>query len=138
MGFSIQEIQGSARINGGERREVWFNNTKDGSYLTRTPNYEDSTVFIITRWPGGKHCLGGYDSGVGLTYTANGLGAIILTEDDQSCIPVTLTEVPCDIRSETTNCIKGNTTEALTLSPADANVILNASIPVIGRMSGHS
>jgi hypothetical protein len=33
------------------------------------------------------------------------LGATFTTQDDQSCIPLTLLEVPCDIRSPANNCI---------------------------------
>jgi hypothetical protein len=33
------------------------------------------------------------------------LGATFTTQDDQSCIPLTLLEVPCEIRSPVNNCI---------------------------------
>jgi hypothetical protein len=123
MSFNIQEIQGPGPADGGQRRRIWLNNAKDGSYITRTPSYSDGAVFVITKWPGGKHCLGGLDAGVGLTYASESVGATIRTADDQSCIPMTLTEVPCDIRAKTTNCIGGNKTEASTSSPADGKVV---------------
>ena len=139
MSFKIQEIQGRGPHNGGQRRQIWLNNAKDGSYITRTPIYCDGADFVITKWPGGKHCLGGSDVGVGLTYASENVGATILTADDQSCIPMTLTEVPCDIRGERTNCIGGNKTEVSTSSPADGKVGLNASMPIDGsRVSGYS
>ncbi len=53
----------------------------------------------------GKYCLSGKDAGVGPTCPTEMLGATHTTLDDQSCVPLTLLEVPCDIRSLANNCI---------------------------------
>jgi hypothetical protein len=85
--------------------------------MTRTPKFKESADFVITKWPGGKHCLGGSldggaGAGLGLDYKAGRVGATVLTGDDQACVVMTLTEVPCDIRGKMANCIGGNTTAA--------------------------
>jgi hypothetical protein len=131
MRFNIQEIQGSTRI--------WLSNAEDGKYIARTPNSWDGAELVITRWPGGKHCLGGYEAGVGLTTASESVGATILTMDNQACIPMTLTEVPCDIRAPGTNCLTGNKTEASTSGPADGKVVSNDNMPYDGSgVSGSS
>jgi len=94
---------------------------------------------VITKWPGGKYCLGGfrYDdgvgsgAGVGLTYEAGSVGATVLPRDDQACIVMMLTEVPCDIRGERANCIGGKAIAAVVSSPGGSGV-LNASMPIDG------
>jgi hypothetical protein len=44
-----------------------------------------------------KHCL--TSVGAGVAPSSDNLGATI-TSDDQLCIPITLTEVPCDIQNQ--------------------------------------
>ena len=108
--------------------------------MTRTPEYWESGNFVITKWPGGKYCLGGfrYDdrvgsgAGIGLTYEAGSVGATMLPRDDQACVVMTLTEVPCDIRAEGANCIGGNTTAAAASPPPSGSGVLNASMPIDG------
>jgi hypothetical protein len=102
--------------------------------MTRTLKFRESTDFVITKWPGGKHCLGGSrygaaGAGLGLTYEAGRVGATVLPGDDQACVVMTLTEVPCDIRGETANCIGGNTTAAAASPPPGGT---NASMPIDG------
>ena len=134
--FNIHDlIQGDL----GQGRKSWLSNDSDGAYITRTPRWEEAADFVIVKWPGGKHCLGGLESGVGLIKADDGgsVGATMLTMDDQSCVLVTVTEVPCDIRAETANCFGGNKTETSVSSPA-ASKVANASMPIDGSgVSGH-
>ncbi|KAH8587869.1 hypothetical protein B0O99DRAFT_525998 [Bisporella sp. PMI_857] len=101
--FYIKDIHGSA--NGGQAKRQWLNNAKDGSHISKTPHFSQAGIFTITKWPSGKYCLSGKDSGVGPTCPTEMLGATFTTLDDQSCVPITLLDVPCDIRSQENNCI---------------------------------
>lgn len=61
------------------------------------------------------------------------LGATFTTLDDQSCIPLTLLEVPCDIRSPANNCIwetKGGPCGAQK-EVADCKGISNSTAPPV-------
>jgi hypothetical protein len=135
MPFNLQEIVGPAPPNLTQRSRIFVSNAKyEGPYLTRTPFFITSGRFIIAKWPGDKHCLGGYDTGVGvgLTYEAGIVGATMLS-DDQSCIVFTLTEVPCDIRA----CIERNKT-GTPVTPASGEASSNASMPLDSGVSGHT
>ena len=115
--FNLQEIYGEPPPASEEKERIFVNNAKDGAFMTRTLESEESAKFVITKWPGGKHCLGGSldggaGAGLGLDYKAGRVGATVLTGDDQACVVMTFTEVPCDIRGEMANCIGGNTTAA--------------------------
>ncbi|KAG4442112.1 hypothetical protein IFR05_002398 [Cadophora sp. M221] len=101
--FYIKDIHGTA--NSGQHSKQWLNNAKDGSHITKTAHFSQAGIFTITKWPCGKYCLGGKDHGVGPTCPTEMLGATFTTADDQSCVPITLLEVPCDIRSLANNCI---------------------------------
>ena len=105
-GFRIKDIHGQA--NGGADCKQWLNNAKDGEHITKTPDFAKAGNFTITKWPCGKYCLGGLDTGVGPTCPTEMIGATFTTADDQSCIPLTLLEVPCDIRAAANNCIWDN------------------------------
>jgi hypothetical protein len=144
--FNIQEVYGpppptSTPTNS---RRIFINNAKNGAYMTRTSDFWESAGFVIAKWPGGKYCLGGYQyddgkgssgAGVGLTVEEGSVGATILTQDDQACVVVALTEVPCDIRAETANCIAEKM--KVTASPsADGKDILNASMRMPSDGSG--
>lgn len=83
--------------------------------------------------------MGGLENGVGLIKADDGgsVGATMLTRDDQSCVLVTLTEVPCDIRAPTANCFGCNKIETSVSCPPDGKVA-NASMPIDGSgASGH-
>ncbi|KAK0106846.1 hypothetical protein ONS95_003568 [Cadophora gregata] len=101
--FYIKDIHGTA--NGGQHSKQWLNNAKDGSHITKTAHFSQAGLFTITKWPCGKYCLSGKDRGVGPTCPTEMLGATFTTADDQSCVPLTLLEVPCDVRSLENNCI---------------------------------
>ena len=103
QGFYIKDLHGEA--NGGKNCKQWLNNATDGSHITKTPDFAKAGQFSITKWPCGKYCLSGATMGLGPTCPHEMLGATFTTLDDQSCIPMTLTEVPCDIRSAANNCI---------------------------------
>lgn len=102
-GFRIKDIHGTA--NGGADAKQWLDNAKDGAHITKTADFLKAGNFTITKWPCGKYCLGGLDAGVGPTCPTEMVGATFTTMDDQSCIPMSLLEVPCDIRAGANNCI---------------------------------
>jgi hypothetical protein len=101
--FYIKDIHGSA--NGGQDSKQWLNNASDGNHISKTPDFSQAGTFTITKWPCDKYCLSGFNVGVGPTCPTEMLGATFTTQDDQSCIPLTLLEVPCEIRSPANNCI---------------------------------
>lgn len=101
--FYIKDIHGSA--NGGQACKQWLDNASDGNHISKTPDFAQAGIFTITKWPCDKYCLSGFNTGVGPTCPTEMLGATFTTLDDQSCIPLTLLEVPCDIRSPANNCI---------------------------------
>jgi hypothetical protein len=101
--FYIKDIHGSA--NGGQACKQWLNNASDGNHISKTPDFSQAGAFTITKWPCDKYCLSGFDAGIGPTCPTEMLGATFTTQDDQSCIPLTLLEVPCDVRSPANNCI---------------------------------
>ncbi|KAE9367965.1 hypothetical protein N431DRAFT_416968 [Stipitochalara longipes BDJ] len=128
--FNLQEIFGLAPPTSNQRSRIFVSHATQGAYMTRTSDFSKSGGFVITKWPGGKHCLGSYQSGagVGLIAQAGSVGATTLPSDEQSCLLITLTEVPCDIRAPDANCIAGNKTET-PASPAGGKGSLNASMP---------
>jgi hypothetical protein len=135
MPFNLQEIVGPEPPNSTQRSRIFVSDaTYQGPYLARTPFFITSGRFIIAKWPGGKHCLGGYDTGigVGLTYEDGIVGATMIS-DDQSCIVFTLTEVPCDIRT----CIEGNKM-GTPVTPASGEASSNVSMPLNSGVSGYT
>ncbi|OTB09181.1 hypothetical protein M426DRAFT_34099, partial [Hypoxylon sp. CI-4A] len=95
----IQDIQGIISHSSGPR---WLSKVADGTHIGRTPRYEDSGLFSITKWSCGKYCFGGYEEGVSYhsdTYP------LTFTADKQACIPVEIMEVPCDIHAIENNCM---------------------------------
>lgn len=81
----------------------------------------------------GSTVWGGLENGVGLIKADDrgSVGATMLTRDDQSCVLVTLMEVPCDIRAPTANCFGVNKTKTSVSSSADVKAA-NASMPIDG------
>jgi len=132
-GFNIQEIQGQGNGDKGKIPKHWLDGAMNGNPITRTRHWSHAGIFLITKWPGGKYCLTSFGAGVGPTYSSDKLGAT-MTLDDQSCIPMTLVEVPCDIRTKANNCIwgSGNGTQTSTSGCAEKPGIVNASMPVAG------
>lgn len=114
--FNLQEITGPAPPTSSQRNRTFVNNAEDSAYMTRTDDFWESGGFVITRWPDKQYCLGGYrydngvgsGTGVGTKRQAGGLLATFLNDDDQACVVVTVTEIPCDIRAPEANCIGGN------------------------------
>lgn len=138
--FYIKDLHGSA--NGGLDAKQWLDNAKDGSHIAKTPEFSQAGAFTITKWPCGKYCLSGLESGLGPTCPSEMLGATFTTADDQSCIPLTLLEVPCDIRSPGNNCLwetDGAPCSKKTEVPT-CNVEINAtgSVPVPAKVPDES
>lgn len=105
-GIRIKDIHGTA--NGGQNPNQWLDAKKNGDHISKTPNYDLAGVFTLTKWPCGKYCLGGLDAGIGPTCPSDLPAATFTTMDKQSCIPIELTEVPCDIHAVENNCIWDN------------------------------
>jgi hypothetical protein len=137
--FNIHDLIQGDLGQGRKSWLSWLSDDRDGAYITRTPWWGEAADFVIAKWPGGKHCLGGLENGVGLIKADDegSVGATLLTRNDQSCVLVTLTEVPCDIRDPTANCFGCNKTETSVPCPPDGKVA-NASMPIDGSgVSGH-
>lgn len=72
----------------------------DGAPLGTTSSSNSVGSFSITKWEPGKHCMSGFKHG--LVSKASLLA--FATLNSQACLPVTLVEVPCDIRDPINNC----------------------------------
>ncbi|KAL9098338.1 MAG: hypothetical protein Q9163_005989, partial [Psora crenata] len=105
-GIRIKDLHGLP--NTGANAGQWLNNARDGAHITKTPNYSEAGVFTLTKWPCGKYCLGGLDSGVGPTCPADVVGSTFTTLDKQSCVQMELMEAPCDKNAKENNCIWKN------------------------------
>ena len=101
--FRIKDIHGVPNV--GENVNLWLNNARDCGHIGKTAEYGKAGIFSITKWTKGKYCLGGFESGVSPTCGGDDSAARFNTLDPQSCIPVEVTEVPCDIHSLDNNCI---------------------------------
>lgn len=102
----IMDIHGQA--NGGQNPNQWVNNAQNGAHIGKTAAYATAGVFSLSKWPCGKYCLGGIDSGIGPTCPSELPAATFTSFDKQSCIPIDLMEVPCDIHALENNCIWKN------------------------------
>ena len=122
--FYIKDIHGSGKGDQGYKQ--WLNNAKDGDFITKTTEFTEAGIFSITKWPSDKYCLGGFAGGLavglGLAGPEGKVGATFSTVDDQSCIPMSVLEIPCDIRSVPNNCIW----------PKKSNIVPNSATPVSG------
>lgn len=131
-GFRIREFHGSSRDDNPQPDTQWLNSAGEvdatsGQPIARTSEMAGAGTFVITKWPGGKHCLGAVGNGLQLIYAMGMPSASFTPKDSQSCIPLNVLEVPCDIRSPKNNCIWNATSECP--PPAGSSVTLNASIP---------
>ena len=138
--FRIREFHGPSRDDDLQPDTQWLNSAGEvdatsGQPITRTSDIGSAGTFVITKWPGGKHCLGALGNCLQLIYAMGMPSASFTPKDSQSCIPLNVLEVPCDIRSPKNNCIWNST--SCTPTPADGSVLLNASIPNDGvRVTG--
>ncbi|EKG16249.1 cysteine-rich secreted protein [Macrophomina phaseolina MS6] len=100
--FRIRDIHGSFNADNAMQ---WLDNSSNGGHIGKTPSWERAGVFSLTRWPCGKYCWGGFEQGLGPTCPAEAVGVTLYTQDKNICVPITITEVPCDIKSLDNNCI---------------------------------
>ncbi|QDS76104.1 hypothetical protein FKW77_006409 [Venturia effusa] len=105
-GFSAQDLHGNA--NGGQNSGWYIDAKTNGGHVGKTPDYEKSGRFTLTKWPCGKYCLGGFNAGFGPTCPSDLPAGTFTTHDKQSCIPIDVLEVPCDIHNIANNCIWHN------------------------------
>ncbi|KAE9964433.1 hypothetical protein BLS_008373 [Venturia inaequalis] len=105
-GFSAQDLHGNA--NGGQNAGWYVDGKTNGGHVGKTKEYAKSGRFTLTKWPCGKYCLGGYEAGFGPTCPSDLPAGTFTTHDKQSCIPIDVQEVPCDIHNIANNCIWHN------------------------------
>jgi len=105
-GIKLKDLHGDA--NGGQNAGQFLNDASNGDHIRKTPNYAKAGNFTLTKWPCGKYCLGGLNAGVGPTCPNDLPSATFTTHDKQSCIPIDILEVPCDIHAKENNCIWTN------------------------------
>ena len=103
QGVRIRDLRGKA--NGGEGANQWLDAKANGGHIGKTPAYADAGVFTISKWTCGTYCLGGLDQGVGPTCPSMEPSLTFNSADPQSCMPLELVEVPCDLRDPANNCI---------------------------------
>lgn len=89
----------------GANRGQWLNNAQNGAHIGRTPLFANAGKFSLSKWPCGKYCLGGLAAGVGPACPAEVPAMTFYPQDPQMCVPFELTEVPCDIKADSNNCI---------------------------------
>ncbi|KAE8138965.1 hypothetical protein BDV38DRAFT_281525 [Aspergillus pseudotamarii] len=86
----------------------WLNNAQHGSHIGQTSDFENAGQFTLSKWPRGKHCLGGFDWGIGPACPALTPAMTFYTRDPQMCVPFEITEVPCDVHADQNNCLWKN------------------------------
>ncbi|PHH93041.1 hypothetical protein CDD83_1743 [Cordyceps sp. RAO-2017] len=102
-GVYIRDLHGDVAT--GANKGQWINNAANGAHLTRTAKFAEAGHFTLTKWPCGKYCLGGVNQGIGAACPAETVSLTFYSQDPQMCFPFVLTEVPCDIKEVTNNCI---------------------------------
>ncbi|TLD27965.1 hypothetical protein E2P81_ATG06311 [Venturia nashicola] len=105
-GFSAKDLHGNA--NGGQNPGWYIDAKTNGGHVGKTADFAKSGRFTLTKWPCGKYCLGGYEAGFGPTCPSDLPAGTFTTHDKQSCIPIDVQEVPCDIHNIANNCIWHN------------------------------
>ncbi|KAN0079153.1 hypothetical protein V8E54_005666 [Elaphomyces granulatus] len=102
----IKDLYGD--VGTGAHAGQWLNNAQNGVHISRTPTFANAGQFSLSKWPCGKYCLGGFTSGVGPACPADTPAMTFYSQDPQMCVPFNLTEVPCDIKATSNNCIWKN------------------------------
>ncbi|KAI1437653.1 cystein rich protein [Xylaria sp. CBS 124048] len=92
----------------GANKGRFLNNAANGVHIGRAPTFATAGKFSLTKWPCGKYCLGGADRGIGPACPADIPAMTFYPQDPQMCVAFELTEVPCDIKADTNNCIWNN------------------------------
>lgn len=100
--FAILDIHGASNTGAGANN--FLDRKNNGDHISKTPNFNQAGRFTITKWTCGKYCLGGYDWGLGPTCPSLEPALTFNTLDKQSCLPLELVEVPCDINDPKNNC----------------------------------
>jgi hypothetical protein len=118
--FRIKDFYSQAALPEGQQSNEWLSNAKSGQSITKTPLYEKTGNFTITKLTGGNHCLGGVDAGLTLTNPENMVAASFTATDIGSCVNITVAEVACDPRSKDDNSDTTTSTSAAGAIPSSA------------------
>ncbi|KAH1271231.1 hypothetical protein KXX33_001053 [Aspergillus fumigatus] len=102
----IKDVYGDVAT--GAHAGQWLNNAQNGAHIGRTPTFANAGQFVLSKWPCGKYCLGGFAAGIGPACPAEIPAMTFYSQDPQMCVPFELTEVPCDIKANVNNCIWKN------------------------------
>ncbi|KAM4064431.1 hypothetical protein HRG_006242 [Hirsutella rhossiliensis] len=101
--FRVKDVHGDAK--GGQNANHWLTHPKDAGNVKKTQEYSDAGVYAITKWACGRYCLGGLETGLVSSYPKEALSAMSTSVDKQACVPIDITEIPCDIRDARNNCM---------------------------------
>jgi hypothetical protein len=103
----IKDLYGD--LGTGANAGKWLNNAENGAHISRASTFETAGQFSLSKWPCGKYCLGGFTLGVGPACLVLDTPAMTFyPQDPQMCVPFNLTEVPCNIKAISNNCIWKN------------------------------
>lgn len=95
----------SFNIRDGHQQWQYLDNAAGGAHVGITPAYANAGSFSLTRWPCGKYCWGGFTGGLGPTCPAEKVGMSFYANNPDLCIPITVQEIPCDVRDNSNNCL---------------------------------
>jgi hypothetical protein len=95
----------------GANRGKWINNAANGNHMQLTADFNRAAKLTLTKWPCGKYCLGGIESGVGPACPAEAISLTMYSQDPNMCVPFKLIEVPCAPKALENNCIWTNPDE---------------------------
>lgn len=101
--INIRDLSGEAYT--GKNAGLWLDKANNGAHIGKTTDFAQAGNFVLSKWPCGKYCWGGFTEGLGPTCPSECVGLSFWPEDKQSCIPITITEIPCDIRATDNNCL---------------------------------
>jgi hypothetical protein len=105
----IRDLYGD--IPTGANRGKWINNAANGDHMQLTADFNRAAKLTLTKWPCGKYCLGGIESGVGPACPAEAISLTMYSQDPNMCVPFKLIEVPSDPKALENNCIWTNPDE---------------------------
>jgi hypothetical protein len=97
--FSLLDIRGSPNNGNGVEGKTWLSGGFRGTPISRTSDWLTAAGLVVYRMPGEKSCLTSANGGLSSVNVSGKIGATV-TEDTRDCIPVTLTEVSCDVQNQ--------------------------------------
>ncbi|PHH76164.1 hypothetical protein CDD80_1758 [Ophiocordyceps camponoti-rufipedis] len=99
----IRDVHGSPPDSADANQ--WLNNASGGNHMGKTAKYAESGNFTITKWPCGKYCLSGLQTGLGPACPSEDPSITFYRTLSEACVEFELLEVPCKIRDSKNNCI---------------------------------